>query len=89
MHNHVGGMACSETCPAYAIVETGEPEDFTDFKAPEYAANMTLRDHFAGLAMAAVLGLPVPEARNNPGACAVFSYEQADAMMFAREVKRG
>lgn len=68
---------------------------------PPYAKDMTLRDHFAGLAMAAFLAAPATQhteygamaqsegdmARGNPDACACWAYVQADSMLAARDAK--
>jgi len=52
----------------------------------EYSDNrdaMTLRDHFAGLAMQGLLSAD-PENRWGDEDCAKFAYEQADAMLKER-----
>ena len=50
-----------------------------------YARDMTLRDHFAGLAMQAILSNP--EYIGEDAALADQSYNVADAMLKAREAK--
>jgi hypothetical protein len=45
---------------------------------------MTLRDHFAGLAMQGVVSSVTDGAEINPDMCAAWSYEMADAMLKAR-----
>lgn len=91
MHNHVEGMACSETCPLYDVT-SGEADTPEDFKPRDFAAEMPLRDHFAGLAMAAWLSAPGKwgdQARDSVSLTSKRAYDQADAMMTAREAKRG
>ena len=46
---------------------------------------MTLRDYFAAKAMAAFLAAPTTTAFDNPALCAEWAYQQADAMLKARE----
>jgi hypothetical protein len=59
-------------------------KDYTDWmvKTGGYAKDMTLRDHFAGLAMQALVSLPDVDMSHD--ACANWAYRQADAMLKER-----
>jgi len=92
-HNHVGGMACTIKCPVFAFGD--DPQADLVAAEPEaaflYAENMTLRDHFAGLAMAAYLSVAYhtesndgTRARGNPDVVAAWAYQNADAMLAER-----
>jgi hypothetical protein len=64
-------------------------KDYTDWQVKEggYARDMTLRDHFAGLAMQALVSLPdvaLPDVDMSHDACANWAYRQADAMLKER-----
>ena len=59
-------------------------KEYTDWhiKTGGYAKDMTLRDHFAGLAMQALVSMPDVEMSHD--ACASWAYRQADAMLKER-----
>jgi hypothetical protein len=49
---------------------------------------MTLRDHFAGLAMAAIIAIPADEDPDDQAVVAAYyAYKYADAMLKAREAE--
>ena len=60
-------------------------KDYTDWmvKTGGFARDMTLRDHFAGLAMQALV--PMPYVDMSYDACASWAYRQADAMLKERD----
>ena len=65
-------------------------KDYTDWmvKTGGYAKDMTMRDHYAGLAMQALVSLPdvafLPDVDMSHDACANWAYRQADAMLKER-----
>lgn len=53
---------------------------------PSYAqSGMTLRDYFAGQALAGIVGPKAEGFSLSEGACAKWAYDYADAMLKARE----
>lgn len=87
-HSTPDGDTCPGSGDAFDLDSDGDAALEAAFI---YAANMTLRDHFAGLAMAAYLGVHHHEdcsvgmvARGNPDKVAAWAYENADAMLAAR-----
>ena len=61
-------------------------KDYTDWhiKTGGFARDMTMRDHFAGLAMQAIVSTVPHLAVINPEHAAIESYEYADAMLKER-----
>jgi len=61
-------------------------KDYTDWlvKTGGYARDMTLRDHYAGLAMQAIVSTVPHLSAINPEHAAIESYEFADAMLKER-----
>ena len=59
-------------------------KDYTDWhiKTGGFAKDMTMRDHFAGLAMQALVSLPDVDMSHDD--CANWAYRQADAMLKER-----
>ena len=49
------------------------------------ASNMTLRDHFAGQALAGWIASANPDDHFSPNSYATIAYDQADAMLEARK----
>jgi len=61
-------------------------EDYTDWmvKTGGYARDMTLRDHYAGLAMQGILAQPVSDSYSGWDCIPVDAYKMADAMLKER-----
>ena len=49
---------------------------------------MTLRDHFAGLALGRLIDLSSPDGNEDASATAEWAYVYADAMLLARNAKK-
>jgi hypothetical protein len=54
---------------------------------PEYSGGMTLRDHFAGLAMQGLIARTTYHIEDAPRDIAEEAYDYADAMLKAREAE--
>ena len=82
-----GGPAFPRPASEGHHVQNGE-----DYKGYGEQAGMTLRDYFAGQALAGMLSAPMGEigarARENATVAAQWAYDHADAMIAAREAKQ-
>jgi hypothetical protein len=65
-------------------MEGAYAKQYADWQVKEggYARDMTMRDHFAGLAMQALVSLPDVDMSHE--ACANWAYRQADVMLEER-----
>ena len=77
-------MSTNDGGPAYPVTQWNN-----DSASREIMGGMSLRDHFAGLAMQAHIGLEIyAKGELMPHEVAEHAYEMADAMLRAREASQ-